>query len=271
MIDLEISSVRLRLFCKPDSIYPLMMERYHHYLSEGPPDFTVRIAWRRAEVGENYAVNTIDKIDGHFIQGIYLLLSPLCEGRIAPEGTDAELTLASNNPLLDVDYFLRIVLSFGLFIKGGYLFHSAGVIRENKAFLFFGKSGSGKSTVAHYSKSYPLLSDDLVGVLPGRDGVMIYSTPFWNPGWERQVKVQAPAAGMYRLVKSDKVSIAPLKESQAVSEIVSSIPVIPLSNEYCAQLLPIVQSVIAKVMVYYLYFKKDSSFWQLLIPHAGEG
>ena len=271
MIDLEISSVRLRLICKPDSIYPMMMERYHHYLREGSPDFTVKITWRLAEAGENYAVNTIEKIDGHFKQGVYLLLSSLCEGRIDPEGRDAVLNLASNNPLLDVDYFLRIVLSFGLFRKGGYLFHSAGVIRENMAFVFFGKSGSGKSTVAQYSKTFPLLSDDLVGVLPGQDSVMIYSTPFWNPGWERQAKVQAPAAGMYRLVKSERISISPMKKSQAVSEIISSIPVIPLSNEYCAELLPIVQRSIAMIRVHYLYFKKDSSFWQLLIPQEGEG
>jgi hypothetical protein len=100
---------------------------------------------------------------------------------------------------------------------------------------------------------------------------MAYSTPFWNPGWERRAKVQAKVSGIYRLVKSDTVSIAPLKESQAVSEIISSIPVVPLNNEYCSQLIPIIQRVITRIGAHYLFFKKDNSFWQLLFQQKGMG
>jgi hypothetical protein len=270
VIGVELCQVKYGLICEPISLARMISQRYQEYSHDDPPDFIVRIKWTKPASNEINRGERIEKIDGFFDQGCYILSSSVYSGSINPESRYAELTFTSPMPLEDIEYFLRIVLSYGLSEKGGFLFHSAGIVRGNHAYLFFGKSGSGKTTVAQYSEMYTILSDDLVGVLPTDNGVMAFSTPFWNPGWVRHPKTQAPVAGIFKLLKSQQVSLEPIRESVAVSEILSSIPIIPLNLQFCNYLIPTIQDVISQVGVYYLNFRKDDSFWDVLVP-GGKG
>lgn len=65
--------------------------------------------------------------------------------------------------------FYRIFTAYQALELGGILLHSAGIVRDGRAFLFFGHSGSGKSTLAGNARKhgYGILSDDLNLILPG--------------------------------------------------------------------------------------------------------
>lgn len=96
-------------------------------------------------------------------------------GRV--ERHDLELDLAPGigraviaaNPSA-LDSLLRIVLSFLLVKRGGFLCHSAAV----DGWLFPGVSGAGKSTLGDATPKHRLLADELVGVV----GTRLYGTPF---------------------------------------------------------------------------------------------
>jgi len=103
-------------------------------------------------------------------------------------------------------------------------------------------------------------------VLPTEDGAIAFSTPFWNPGWAQHEKTAARLAGFYRLVKSQKIALEPARESMAVSEILSSIPIVPQNEEFCTQLIPTIQTMVAKVGVHYLYLRRDDAYWEVLPP-----
>jgi hypothetical protein len=266
VIGLEISTVNLRLACEPESLAKKITSRYHEYSADGTPDYTIVINWEKPSVDALSRGETIDRIEGRYIQGCYIISSPLYTGMINPESAQAELNFCSPTPIDDIEYFLRIILSHGLYKKGGLLLHSAGIVRDDKAYLFFGKSGSGKTTAAQHSMGFNILSDDLVGVLPTDDEVMAYSTPFWNPGWDRHTKAKARVAGFYRLVKSQTVALKPMRESLAVSEILTSIPVVPMNEEFCANLIPTIQDMLSRVGVHYLHLRRDDSFWDVLQP-----
>ena len=63
--------------------------------------------------------------------------------------------------------FLRVTYALLLIRHGGFLFHSAGMIRNGCGYLFYGHSGSGKTTVSRLSQNHvTLLSDDLVAGPP---------------------------------------------------------------------------------------------------------
>ena len=57
-----------------------------------------------------------------------------------------ELRAAANEQCLDA--FLRSLISFLLMREGGFMLHSAGIVKNGKAYLFLGKSGAGKSTLS---------------------------------------------------------------------------------------------------------------------------
>ena len=69
----------------------------------------------------------------------------------------------------------RTALSCRLPLEGGLLLHSAGVVMNGKAALFFGPSGAGKSTIAELLGG-TVLSDELVAIRGDR----AEATGFWG-------------------------------------------------------------------------------------------
>lgn len=73
-----------------------------------------------------------------------------------------------------VEVALRTALGCRLPLEGGLLVHSAGIVIDGGAYLFYGVSGAGKSTLASYMQN--VLSDELVAVQRG----YARATGFWG-------------------------------------------------------------------------------------------
>jgi len=50
-----------------------------------------------------------------------------------------------------LDSLIRILLSLLLLDQGGFLLHAATIVRNGRAFVFTGRSGVGKSTIASFA------------------------------------------------------------------------------------------------------------------------
>jgi len=73
---------------------------------------------------------------------------------------------------------LRAALCSRLPLDGGLPLHAAGLVVDGRGVVFFGPSGAGKSTLAGVSP-HPVLSDELVAVVPGRP-FSLTATGFWG-------------------------------------------------------------------------------------------
>jgi hypothetical protein len=73
---------------------------------------------------------------------------------------------------------LRVALASRLPLEGGLPLHAAGILMNGRGLAFFGPSGAGKSTLASLSP-YPVLSDELLAVVPGRP-FDVMRTGFWG-------------------------------------------------------------------------------------------
>src|SRR3989442_12985717 len=69
-----------------------------------------------------------------------------------------------------LDSLLRVLLSWKLLGRRGFLLHAATVVRNGKASIFTGRSGAGKSTVASLSPEGSALTDQ-ISLLRREDGV----------------------------------------------------------------------------------------------------
>ena len=80
------------------------------------------------------------------------------------------------------DAFLRVVLSYELLMRySGMLVHASGIINRNKALLFAGPSGTGKTTIARIAqKKYRVLNDEICVLWVGKKKVYAGATPFWG-------------------------------------------------------------------------------------------
>lgn len=129
----------------------------------------------------------------------------LSKNRLIIERGDfsCELNLKTRKGLIEItpkiqsfDSFLRVLCGWLLINNDGFLLHSAGAMINNKAYLFIGKSGAGKSTIskilqrvenrkqkAKNKKRKPeieILTDELVPVRIEKGKVKIYGSPFWG-------------------------------------------------------------------------------------------
>lgn len=185
-----------------------------------------------------------------------------CEGTIDREAGQAYLRLSVVQPFIDVDYCLRVIYALQAFHSGGLLFHGAGIVRAGSALLFFGHSGSGKTTVARLSPNDRILNDDLVLIMPTAHGWTVHATPFWNP---TQVGPPAPGyahlAALLRLVQAKDVLLDPMRPAQALAEVISCVPVMAVDESLTYELLQRTLRLLEHVPAYRLHFLPDASFW----------
>lgn len=92
-----------------------------------------------------------------------------------------ELLAAPNEQCLDA--FLRSLTSFFLNRAGGFMLHSAGLVKDGKAYLFLGKSGAGKSTLSKLAAGRPgieLISDEINLLRHEKGRWRVHGSPFWG-------------------------------------------------------------------------------------------
>ncbi len=162
---------------------------------------------------------------------------------------------------------LRVLLAYLLSESNGMLLHASGVVVNGEAYVFFGRSGSGKSTVAALSKSlgYQVLSDDLIALRKLPNGYFVYGLPFKGSHPEAVVSPgRYPLAGIFHLQKSDEVTLSPLQPGRAVGQLLSCLPFFHQDSHAMTRMLPLVSDLILGCGGYELSFRADASFWELL-------
>jgi len=175
------------------------------------------------------------------------------------------LQIESVNPIDGIEYFLRVAMAFYLFDHGAILFHGAGLVRDGLAYVFFGKSGSGKTTVARLSRDAVVLNDDLVAFARNQVGWQVYATPFTNPTQVPPEFLTAPLKSLYRLVQAQDVWLEPLSPSQGLAELVANVPVISINSNRSKDLMALCTDLALTVGVSNLHFLEDDTFWGVIL------
>ncbi len=165
-----------------------------------------------------------------------------------------------------VENFLRVLYSHLVIHDGGFLLHSAGLVRHGRAYLFFGPSGAGKTTVTELSPDARILSDDLTLVVRGAPGEFrACSVPFRGVFAPRPESAETyPLAGFFRLVQDTADALEPLKGAAAIGEIIGSLPFVMDRPEMAGEVIDTVAAAAMDVPVFRLHIRKDRTFWRLI-------
>ncbi|MBA7605097.1 hypothetical protein ES703_12226 [subsurface metagenome] len=160
--------------------------------------------------------------------------------------------------------FLRIIYNILITKEGGLVLHACGIVKDNKTYIFFGPSQSGKSTVAHLSTNCTTLSDDLIVIKRVNGSCKVFGTPYWDRLKEDQGKNGVfEIAGLFKLVKDNKTYLKRLSYSQGLAE-VFTLPGIPKELQPIDRLLNISSHLIREVPCYELHFLPNKSFWRII-------
>jgi len=163
-----------------------------------------------------------------------------------------------------LDSLLRILLSWQLLDLNGFLLHAATVIRNGKAYLFTGRSGTGKTTVASLSPKGSVLTDE-ISLLRREDGVWrAYGTPFWGEFRAAGSNTSAPVAGIFRLLQAVENRLTPLRRADMLRALLPNVLFFCAETEANRRLLDILTEAATEISGYNLAFRRNSSFWEVL-------
>lgn len=184
------------------------------------------------------------------------------QARVEASETGARFEGVANEYVLDS--LLRMFLSWELLARKGFLLHAATVLRNGRAYIFTGKSGAGKSTVASLSPQGSVLTDE-ISLLQRKNGSWFaHGTPFWGEFRAAGSNAEAPVAGIFSLVKSPENRAIPMRAAKLARTLLPNILFFSRKVKDQQRLLDIAGAASEEIPGYTLEFRKDRTFWEVL-------
>jgi len=162
---------------------------------------------------------------------------------------------------------IRTTMMARLPLLGGLPLHSAGVVAEGRGLAFFGPSGAGKTTVASTSP-FPVLSDELVAVTPGRPFDLVRSG-FWGEASASGRAGPAPLSLLVDLAKGPALSLTRLRPAEAAGRVLASVPV-PLAPPLWSRALAVAAALVLELPVYRMEWNPAQPPWERLAGLLGQ-
>jgi hypothetical protein len=170
----------------------------------------------------------------------------------------------SANPY-SIDGVLRILHTLVLARQGGFLLHAASAIRNGGAFLFFGRSGAGKTTIIRSAPpGVTLLTDEISYVRRDTEGYVAHGTPFTGELARLGENVSAPVEALYHLAQAPRNRLTLMKPAAAARALLESVLFFADDPELVKLVFQSACDIVGRLRVYQLEFTPDQRVWDLI-------
>jgi len=164
-----------------------------------------------------------------------------------------------------VDAVLRVIHTLVLARGGGFLLHASSLVRNQRAFLFSGLSGAGKTTMARLAPpDVRLLTDEISYLRPGNSGYTAFGTPFFSDLGILGENISAPVAALYFLAKGDDNRIDPVPPAEAARLLLRNILFFAKDPGMVKLVFQSACDFLQAVPAYRLTFVPDTRVWELI-------
>lgn len=246
-LPISIGQVPLSLHISEEALLRKAVERYAAFCK---PSREALPVFLQPEMG-----NTEDSVlFSHSLESASLLLRA---GRAEFCGVRHEYAL---------DSLLRVLLTFVLVPRGGFLLHAATVVRDARAYVFTGPSGAGKSTVASLSPPGSVLTDEISLLRRHEDGWHAYGTPFWGEFRAAGSNRHFPVAGVYALAQSKANRLEPLGRKAGLRSLLPNVLFFDTDPRLTDGLLQLLTAFTEHVPSHRLHFRRQRDFWEVVAP-----
>jgi hypothetical protein len=163
--------------------------------------------------------------------------------------------------------FFRLLVTYRLLNSGGMLLHSAGIVNDDSACLFPGRSEDGKSTLSRLSidEGRTVLSDDMNAVTWRGSEPWVEKVPFTGDlrtSWSRGSSY--PLSGIFAIRKADTTSVRGLSAPRALALLTSCTPYINADPYRLPLLLANLYKLMEQVPVKQLNFSLSGKIWPVI-------
>jgi hypothetical protein len=146
----------------------------------------------------------------------------------------------------------------------GLLLHAACLIRDERAYLFVGRSGAGKTTLARNASGYKYVHDDTVAIRRRHGRWWAYGIPTLDNSGRPGANTAAKVGGLYLTEKSSGLRLSPLCRKAALRALPAHV-IVPVSDPVAYRcLIDTLFSLVVDVDVQRLRFRRDSDVADIL-------
>lgn len=243
-LDLLIGSLPLRISSEDSSLLSAASKRYRGFGDSQEKRFSIQV----------------DRAETEF-SGQHEFACDFEGARVVADTSGAHFSGVRHEYALDS--LLRMFLSWALLGQQGFLLHAATVVRNGKAYVFVGRSGAGKSTVASLSPRGTVLTDEISLLRRVDREWRAFGTPFWGEFRADGANTSAPVAGIFRLVQATDNLVVPLRPSELLRTMLPCVLFFSSQLGDNDRLLQILVAASEQVAGYNLQFQKSRSFWEV--------
>jgi len=170
----------------------------------------------------------------------------------------------SANPYA-IDSVLRIVHTLILAKEGGFLMHAASAIRKDRAYLFAGVSGAGKTTISRLAPPDATLLTDEVSYVRRRGPVyQACGTPFAGELGKSGENLSAPLAAAFLLAKGPENRVDDIPATEAVRAVLRNVLFFAEDPELVKLVFQSACEFVARVPLRRLTFTPDQRVWEMI-------
>jgi len=254
-IKIEVANEVFSLNCEDKNFFSRFINLHRDFLTYGKPSFIINFYNGN---GNKNLFSVSIKQNNHNIT-----VATNNQKQLERSFQTGCLQVSIERPL-SLENYLRVILAQYLFHKGGFLLHASAIGYKNKAYIFTGPSGVGKSTIARISKNKLILSDDLVAIQKVNHGYMAFPTPFGLQSRNIADKKLFIAA-VYLLRHSEKILCQRMSVKDTLARIISNIVFMGEITLPTDEILEKCYDFIKVVHCYDLAFNRDKNIWSYLV------
>lgn len=276
----------------------MLEDRYGDFLTAGASTAEIELEIRLAEepglgAGDSELGEDGDDLSERRNDGLWVMERGDFRAEWDPK-TNRGWVRQTANPY-SIDGVLRILHSLILARQCGFLVHAASAVRNGRAFVFAGVSGTGKPTLARLAPPDVILLTDEISYVRAGDrrqesgarctgsGTQItdsespapspqslspafeaFGTPFAGELARIGQKARAPLAALFLLQQGEESRIEPVSEGQAVRELMRHVLFFAQDEELVGMIFHSVCDFVRRVPVRRLVFTQDARVWELI-------
>jgi len=258
-ITIEIGGMPILLHIENDTFRQMLARRYAGFVgSPSRPRFEFEV-----ELTAPSADDPDDEVRVEMQAGVWRLGRGDFRAQWDPRAGRGRIRQSANP--YSIDSVLRIVHTLILAREGGFLLHSAGAIRNRRAFLFSGLSGAGKTTISRLAPAdVTLLTDEVSYIRRDDDGYHACGTPFAGELARLGENCSAPISCLFFLKQGPENKLESVDKPEAIRRLMRNIL-------FFAEDMSLVQNVfqsacefVERVPVQRLTFVPDSTVWGMV-------
>ncbi|HLM81792.1 MAG TPA: hypothetical protein VK302_14395 [Terriglobales bacterium] len=241
---------------RDEGFLDLLRQRYAGFLSSSAPEFELEFDLTSTGPASDDDVRVRRNVD----DDEWILERGDFHARWAPR-TGRGKVRQNANPY-SLDSVLRILHSMILAERGGFLLHAASAICDDRAYLFSGVSGAGKTTMTRLAPAdITLLTDEISYLRPSADGYAAFGTPFAGELAKAGENRTAPVSALFFLEKGLENRVDELSSAEAVRRLMRNILFFAEDRGLTEKLFATACDFVGRVPIRRLMFYPDARVW----------